>query len=70
MNDKIKKSQRLRHTLEIAEKCGFVYEEGKYIYGGFFDSYQTERILQRLKELELKIAGLTDKQIKKIGGGV
>jgi hypothetical protein len=64
--DKARTSAKLRHSIEIARKCGFEYNEERFRYGGWFDLFQLERILAKIQELEMKIAGLTQKQIDKI----
>ena len=64
MNEKAerlyRKSARLRHTLDIAEVCGFSYQITKSPYGGFFDVYQLEMILATLRKQRALIDGLPD----------
>jgi hypothetical protein len=66
MTGKERTSAKLRHSLEIAQKCGFEYNQARFRYGGFFDLFQLERILAKIQELELRIAGLSKKQIEKL----
>lgn len=47
-----RRSAKLRRTLEIAQMCGFEYKGiGKYAYGGFFDAWQVEKIVETLRTL-------------------
>lgn len=64
-----RKSARLRHTLEVARLCGIPYDDKKNPYGGFFDVYQLERISAKIKELEMRIEGLSPKKADRIENG-
>lgn len=51
LGDSVRKSARLRNTLDVARLAGFDYDlNSKNRYGGFFNVYQLEVIVKALSD--------------------
>jgi hypothetical protein len=49
MTNKLKTSARLRVSESLASLVGFKYDSKRYPYGGFFSTWELEKITEKLK---------------------
>jgi len=64
-NKNERSSQRLKHTITVAELCGFDYVVGvKNYYGGFFGVYELECMIRKLTDLKNSNDHLRDKSAR------
>ena len=55
LQDREKRSPRLRRTEEIAQICDFEYNTLRFKYGGFFSVFQMEKIRRVLDEKQAEV---------------